>query len=73
MSQITIQCRLVAKEPIRQTLCQLMAELNTPFINELLQKVAQYPEFEEWRQAGRLQVAVIRELGNDLKKDPRFL
>ncbi len=73
MSQITIQCRLVAKEPIRQTLWQLMAELNTPFINELLQKVAQYPEFEEWRQAGRLQVAVIRELGNDLKKDPRFL
>lgn len=73
MNQITIQCRLVAKEPIRHTLWQLMADLNTPFINELLQKVAQHPDFEQWRRVGRLKVAIIRELGNELKKDSRFL
>ncbi|EAZ90277.1 type V CRISPR-associated protein Cas12k [Crocosphaera chwakensis] len=73
MSQITIQCRLVAKEATRQTLWQLMAELNTPFINELLQQVAQYPDFEQWRQRGRLTAKVIEQLGNELKKDPRFL
>ncbi|ACB53129.1 hypothetical protein cce_3781 [Crocosphaera subtropica ATCC 51142] len=50
MSQITIQCRLVAKEPIRHTLWRLMTDLNTPFINELLQKVAQHPDFEKWKQ-----------------------
>ena len=64
MSQITIQCRLVAKEPIRRTLWQLMAELNTPFMNELLQKVAQHPDFEQLRQQGRLKTAVIKQLGD---------
>ncbi|MBN3925813.1 hypothetical protein [Nostoc sp. NMS4] len=37
MSQITIQCRLIASESTRQKLWKLMAELNTPLINELLQ------------------------------------
>ncbi|ACK66236.1 conserved hypothetical protein [Rippkaea orientalis PCC 8801] len=73
MSQITIQCRLVAKEPIRHTLWQLMADLNTPFINELLQKVAQNPDFEQWKQKGKLQKSVIKQLGDKLKKDPRYL
>jgi hypothetical protein len=36
MSQITIQCRLVVSETTRQRLWQLMAEKNTPLINELL-------------------------------------
>lgn len=73
MSQITIQCRLVAQEATRQTLWQLMAELNTPFINELLQKVAQYHDFEQWRQKGKLKATVIKQIGNELKKDPRYL
>ena len=73
MSQITVQCRLVAKEPIRQTLWQMMVNLNTPFINELLQKVAQHPEFEEWRQRGKPKSVIINYLGSELKKDPRFL
>lgn len=41
MSQITVQCRLVASEPTRQQLWQLMAEKNTPLINELLLQVNQ--------------------------------
>ena len=41
MSQITVQCRLVASESTRQQLWQLMAEKNTPLINELLLQVNQ--------------------------------
>ncbi len=54
MNQITIQCRLVASKLSRQELWKLMAEKNTPLINELLQQVAQRPEFETWRQKGTL-------------------
>ena len=43
MSQITIQCRLVASESSRHQLWKLMAELNTPLINELLRQVSQHP------------------------------
>lgn len=73
MSQVTIQCRLVAKETDRQTLWQLMAGLNTPFINELLQRVARQPEFINWRRQGKLKAGIIKQLGDDLKQDSRFI
>lgn len=72
MSQITIQCRLVASESTRQQLWKLMAEANTPLINELLLKVSQHPDFETWRQKGRLPATVISQLCQPLKTDPRF-
>ena len=53
MSQITIQCRLVVSESTRQQLWQLMAEKNTPLINELLSQIGKHPEFETWRQKGK--------------------
>ena len=53
MSQITIQCRLVASETTRQQLWQLMVEKNTPLINELLSQIGKHPEFETWRQKGK--------------------
>ncbi len=39
MSIITIQCRLVASETTRRHLWQLMSELNTPLMNELLAQI----------------------------------
>ncbi|WP_275265855.1 hypothetical protein [Gloeothece citriformis] len=39
MSNITIQCRLVAPEPTRQHLWELMVHKNTPLINELHPKL----------------------------------
>ena len=53
VSQITIQCRLVASESTRFHLWQLMAEKNTPLINELLTQINNHPEFEEWQSQGR--------------------
>ncbi|MDZ8236915.1 MAG: type V CRISPR-associated protein Cas12k [Nostoc sp. ChiQUE01a] len=73
MSQITIQCRLVASESTRQQLWKLMAEKNTPLINELLLKVAQQPEFESWRQKGKHPAKIVKELCEPLKTDPRFI
>ncbi|MBP5977463.1 hypothetical protein HW132_33315 [Brasilonema sp. CT11] len=73
MSQITIQCRLVANESTRQQLWKLMAEKNTPLINELLLKVAQHPEFETWRQKGKHPTSIVKELCQTLKTDPRFI
>lgn len=62
MSQITIQCRLVAQESTRQQLWKLMAELNTPLINKLLAQVGQHPDFAIWRQRGRIPTGTIAEL-----------
>ncbi|MBN3892709.1 MAG: hypothetical protein HWQ43_27455 [Nostoc sp. JL31] len=73
MSQITIQCRLVASESSRQKLWELMAELNTPLINELLRQVSQHPEFESWRQKGKHPTSIVKELCEPLKTDPRFI
>jgi transposase len=73
MSQVTIQCRLVAKEAARQTLWRLMAGSNTPFINELLQRVAREPEFVNWRRQGKLKAGIVKQLGDELKQDSRFI
>ncbi|WP_392532914.1 type V CRISPR-associated protein Cas12k [Nostoc sp. C117] len=73
MSQITIQCRLVASESSRHHLWKLMAELNTALINELLHQVSQHPEFESWRQKGKHPTSVVKELCEPLKTDPRFI
>lgn len=73
MSQITIQCRLVASESSRHQLWKLMAELNTPLINELLRQVSQHPEFETWRQKGKHPTDVVKQLCEPLKTDPRFI
>lgn len=72
MSQITIQCRLVASEPTRQQLWTLMAERNTPLINELLAQISQHPDFETWRQQAKLKAGIVKQLCQPLKTDPRF-
>lgn len=74
MTWITIQCRLVATESARQQLWKLMAELNTPLINELLVQVGQHSDFEKWRQKGKLPANVVSQLWkSNLKSDPRFI
>lgn len=50
-----------------------MANLNTPFINELLQQVARHPDFEDWRNKGRPKAGIVKRSGDELKKDPRYI
>ncbi|MGB3311373.1 MAG: type V CRISPR-associated protein Cas12k [Nodosilinea sp.] len=72
MSQITIQCCLGASEATRQYLWQLMANIYTPFINEMLARVGQHPNFEEWNQKGKIPADVFEDLRKTLKEDPAF-
>ncbi|MBW4561816.1 MAG: type V CRISPR-associated protein Cas12k [Mojavia pulchra JT2-VF2] len=72
MSKIAIQCRLIASESTRQKLWKLMAELNTPLINELLQQLSKHPDFEKWRKKGKLPSTVVYQLCQPLKADPSF-
>ena len=73
MSQITIQCRLIAKEPSRQALWRLMAELNTPLINDILNQIANHPDFETWREKRKLPAGIVKQLSDSLKTDPRYI
>jgi hypothetical protein len=72
MTQITIQCRLFANDTAKQYLWQLMAERNTPLVNELLRLIAQHDDFLVWRSKGKLPTAKVTELVKTLKTDPRF-
>ncbi|MEH2123321.1 type V CRISPR-associated protein Cas12k [Nostoc sp.] len=72
MSVITIQCRLVAEEDILRQLWELMAEKNTPLINELLAQVGKYPEFETWLEKGKIPTEFLKTLVNSLKTQERF-
>ncbi|MEH2091649.1 type V CRISPR-associated protein Cas12k [Nostoc sp.] len=73
MSQITIQCRLVANVNTRQQLWQLMADKNTPLINELLLHISEHPDFGTWRHQGRFPISTVKQVCEMLKADPRFI
>jgi hypothetical protein len=53
MSVISIQCRLVANEPERKQLWQLMVGAHTPLVNTLLERVAEHPKFPDWKAIGQ--------------------
>lgn len=72
MSVITIQCRLVAEEDSLRSLWELMADKNTPLINELLVQVGKHPEFEIWLKKGRIPTQLLKTLVNSLKTQERF-
>jgi hypothetical protein len=72
MSVITIQCRLVAEENSLQQLWELMAEKNTPLINELFTQVGKHPEFETWLEKGKMPLEILKTLVNSLKHQERF-
>ncbi len=72
MSLITIQCRLVADKASLRHLWKLMAEKNTPLINELLEQLAQHPDFEAWLQKGEVPKGTIKAICDSLKTQKRF-
>ncbi|MEH2097387.1 type V CRISPR-associated protein Cas12k [Nostoc sp.] len=73
MSVITIQCRLVASEDTPRHLWQLMAEKNTPLINELLKQVRIHPDMEQWLKKGKLPDGVIKPLCDSLSTQECFV
>jgi len=50
-----------------------MAERNTPLINELLEQIGKHPDFETWRQRGKIPDGTIKQLCIPLRTDSRFI
>ena len=72
MSEITIRCRLTAPEDIRHKLWLLMAEKNTPLINELFKQLAKHPDLEIWKEKGKLPRGLVKKLCQPLKERPKY-
>ena len=72
VSQITIQCRLVASEATRKLIWQLMADKNTPLINEILYKINNHQDFEQWQSEGKLPNSLVRDECKSLKDDSLY-
>ncbi|MFN6476467.1 type V CRISPR-associated protein Cas12k [Nostoc sp. DedQUE07] len=72
MSLITILCRLVADKATLRYLWELMADKYTPLINELLEQLAQHPDFETWLEKGEVPKDTIKTICNSLKIQDRF-
>ena len=68
MSKITIQCKLIAPESTRHQLWKLMAEKNTPLINELLKQLAEQPDLETWKQKGKIPHGTVEKLVSNVKE-----
>ncbi|MBG1264899.1 hypothetical protein F8S20_40710 [Nostoc sp. BAE] len=72
MSVITIQCRLVADNASLRHLWKLMAEKNTPLIDELLKQIGQHPDFETWLKKGEIPKKTIETICDRLKTQRCF-
>ncbi len=72
MSVITIQCRLVADDETLRHLWKLMAEKNTPFVNEILERLGKHSEFESWVENAKIPKTVIKEFCDSLKTQEPF-
>ncbi|MBD2605009.1 hypothetical protein H6G81_10825 [Scytonema hofmannii FACHB-248] len=72
MSVITIQCRLVAEDDTHRQLWELMAEKNTPLINELLEQLAQHTDFDKWLKQGEVSKEAIETIQKSLITQERF-
>lgn len=73
MGIITIECRLTASEATRQHFWNLMARSNTPLVSELMQVIPLQPEFENWRQSGKIPARAICNLCTSFRQDERFI
>ena len=71
MSMFTIQCRLCASEQTRQYFWESM-EKYTLLVNELLEKIAQHPQFQEWQKKGDISREAVRKILNPLKESLQY-
>ncbi|MBD2014103.1 hypothetical protein H6F96_08980 [Microcoleus sp. FACHB-53] len=67
----TIQCRLSASEQTRRDFWQWM-EKYTLLVNELLEKIAQHLQFQEWQKKGDISREAVRKILNALKENPQY-
>lgn len=63
---------MIASTEARQAVWTLMAERNTPLVNEMLRQLPEHPDFARWRHRGNLPDETVKTLINGLRADPRF-
>jgi hypothetical protein len=73
MSVISIQCRLVANEPERKQLWQLMVGAHTPLVNTLLERVAEHPKFPDWKAIGQLPANELTEIVKQTRQEEIYV
>ncbi|MCA1990596.1 MAG: type V CRISPR-associated protein Cas12k [Coleofasciculus sp. S288] len=71
MSMFTIQCRLCANEETRRSFWKWM-EKYTLLMNELLENIAQNPQFPEWQKKDNISRVEVREILKPLKESSRY-
>ena len=70
---VTIRCALTANRETRKHLWELMRTY-TLLMNDLLEQVPQQPEFNQWRQQGRIPDGkAIKPLLDTLKQQPAYM
>jgi len=67
MSIKTIECRLYTSPDTLRYLWELMAQQNTPLINDLLHQISQHSDFETWLKTKTMPQEPIKELCKQLK------
>jgi IS605 OrfB family transposase len=71
MSMFTIQCRLTASEQIRRDFWQWMEKYSL-LVNELLEKIAQHPQFQEWQKKGDISRKAVQKILSPLEESPQY-
>ena len=72
VSMFTIQSRLCASEETRRYFWELM-EKHTLLVNELLEKIAQHPQFQEWQKKGAISGNTVRGILAPLKENSGYV
>jgi hypothetical protein len=79
MSEKTLRFRLDAigrtpkdREEVRRYFWELMADQQTPLINQLYLKVAQHPQFSVWQSEGVADDDEVKRLWRSFEQDPQF-
>ncbi len=73
MTHITVvQCRLIAPEGTLQHIWAMMAQQQTPLINERLHNINTHPDINTWLTANQLPSKLVETLAQPLKTQPPY-
>ncbi|ACK66979.1 conserved hypothetical protein [Rippkaea orientalis PCC 8801] len=72
MTLKTLECRLYAPSDTLRYLWLLMAEKNTPLINEIINHLSEHPDFDQWFKAKQIPKSAISDICNDLKSQENY-
>ena len=73
MTHITVvQCRLIAPESTLKHIWTMMAQQQTPLVNQLLHHISTHPDINTWLTANQLPSKLVETLAQQLKTQPLY-